>query len=56
MKMYTHEAGVRELERLLRTLFLRIFRKDILSGSKQKVLITRGKIRESQIHREALGK
>ncbi|MGO9572190.1 MAG: S16 family serine protease, partial [Desulfomonilaceae bacterium] len=47
IKTYTHEAGVRELERLLRTLFLRIFRKEILSGSKQKVLITRGKIRES---------
>ncbi len=47
IKTYTHEAGVRELERLLRTLFLRLFRKEILSGSKRKVLITRASIRES---------
>lgn len=29
---YTYEAGVRELERLIRTLFLRIQRKEILTG------------------------
>ena len=46
IKTYTHEAGVRELERLMRTLFLRIFRKEILPGLKQKVLITRNEIRE----------
>jgi ATP-dependent Lon protease len=46
IKTYTHEAGVRELERLIRTLFLRIFRKEILPGLKQKVLITRNEIRE----------
>ena len=37
IKTYTHEAGVRELERLMRTLFLRIFRKEILTGLKQTV-------------------
>jgi len=46
IKTYTHEAGVRELERLIRTLFLRIFRKEILTGLKQKVLITRNEIRD----------
>jgi endopeptidase La len=46
IKTYTHEAGVRELERLIRTLFLRVFRKEILTGLREKVLITRNMIRE----------
>ncbi len=32
VRSYTYEAGVRELERLIRTLFLRIQRKEILTG------------------------
>ena len=46
IKTYTHEPGVRELERIIRTLFLRIFRKEILSNRNASVHITREKIRE----------
>jgi len=46
IKNFTHEAGVRELERLVRTLFLRIFRKEILVGEEQAIAITREKIEE----------
>ena len=45
IKTYTHEPGVRELERIIRTLFLRIFRKEILSKGASSVLITREKIK-----------
>jgi ATP-dependent Lon protease len=46
IRTYTYEAGVRELERLIRTLFLRIQRKEILGQGMRSVLITRGKIKE----------
>lgn len=46
IKTYTHEPGVRELERILRTLLLRIFRKEILSGNVPQVLITREKLKQ----------
>lgn len=45
IKTYTYEAGVRELERIVRTLFLRIFRKEILTGHVPDVRITREKIK-----------
>lgn len=41
VKRYTREAGVRELERIIRSLFLRIFRKDILTGHASVVTIDR---------------
>ncbi len=46
VRSYTHEAGVRELERIIRTLFIRILRKEILSGKAQSVIIDRQKIIE----------
>ncbi|MFZ2446924.1 MAG: S16 family serine protease [Syntrophobacteraceae bacterium] len=46
IRNYTFEAGVRELERIIRTLFLRIQRKEILTGGQPSVLVTRGKIKE----------
>jgi len=46
IKTYTHEPGVRELERIIRTLFLRIFRKEILSKGASSVQITREKIKQ----------
>jgi len=45
IKTYTREAGVRELERVIRTLFLRIFRKEILTGAQSSVTITRGTVK-----------
>jgi endopeptidase La len=45
VKTYTYEAGVRELERIVRTLFLRIFRKEILTGLVPRVRVTREKIK-----------
>ncbi len=44
IKSYTHEPGVRELERVIRTLFMRILRKEILTGKAQSVKINRQKI------------
>ncbi|MGD8984349.1 MAG: AAA family ATPase [Desulfobacteraceae bacterium] len=41
IKTYTHEPGVRELERIIRTLFLRSLRKDILISRKHARKITR---------------
>ena len=41
-----YEAGVRELERIIRTLFLRIQRKEILTGGQPYVRVTRGKKKE----------
>jgi len=46
IKTYTHEAGVRELERIIRTLLLRIFRKEILASGASSVQITRERIKE----------
>ncbi len=46
VKTYTYEAGVRELERLIRTLFLRIMRKEILTGEQVSVKITRERIKQ----------
>lgn len=46
VRNYTYEAGVRELERVIRTLFLRIQRKEILNKGKASVRITREKIKE----------
>ncbi len=43
---FTSEPGVRDLERVLRTLFLRTHRKEILGGGKRSVCLTRKKIRE----------
>ena len=45
VKTYTHEPGVRELERIIRTLFLRIMRKEILTGRKRSVVVNREKIK-----------
>jgi len=46
IKNYTFEAGVRDFERVLRTLFLRIHRKEILDRGMESVRITQEKIRE----------
>lgn len=46
VKTYTHEAGVRELERMIRTLFLRIMRKEILGQDRQPVTVTRETVKE----------
>jgi ATP-dependent Lon protease len=46
IKTYTHEAGVRELERIIRALFLRIMRKDVLSKNAHGLRVTREKIKQ----------
>ncbi len=46
VRNYTHEAGVRELERAIRTLFLRIQRKEILGKGVSSFCITRESIKE----------
>jgi ATP-dependent Lon protease len=46
IRTYTTEAGVRDLERALRTLFLRIHRKEILTGGNRSVRITMRKVKE----------
>lgn len=46
VREYTYEAGVRDLERLLRTLFFRIQRKELVDGAPRPVWITRQKIKE----------
>ena len=46
IKTYTYEAGVRQLERIIRTLFLRIFRKEILMNGRKAVQIDREKIKQ----------
>ncbi len=46
VKNYTYEAGVRELERVIRTLFLRIQRKEVLGKGRYGIRITREKIKE----------
>lgn len=45
IKTYTYEPGVRQLERIIRTLFLRIFRKEILRGGRKAVRIDREMIK-----------
>ncbi|WP_448384586.1 S16 family serine protease [Desulfosoma sp.] len=46
VREYTYEAGVRDLERILRTLFFRIQRKELADGGPRPVWITRQKIKE----------
>jgi endopeptidase La len=46
IKTYTYEPGVRELERIIRTLFLRVLRKEILSDEERSVVISREKIKQ----------
>ncbi|MCE5336843.1 MAG: AAA family ATPase [Desulfobacteraceae bacterium] len=46
IRSYTYEAGVRELERIIRTLLLRMQRKEILTGDRASVRISREKIKE----------
>lgn len=43
---YTFEAGVRDLERIIRTLFLRVQRKDIMGRGMKHVRITMDRIRQ----------
>lgn len=38
IKNYTHEAGVRELERIIRTLFLRAMRKEVMVSGQRSVI------------------
>jgi endopeptidase La len=45
IKTYTYEAGVRQLERIIRTLFLRVFRKEILMMGRKAVQIDRQTIK-----------
>ena len=46
IRTYTYEPGVRQLERVIRTLFLRLFRKEILMKGRKTVLIERGTIKK----------
>ncbi|MBW2110085.1 MAG: AAA family ATPase [Deltaproteobacteria bacterium] len=46
IKTYTHEPGVRELERIIRTLFLRLLRKEILARGQPSVRVTREVIKQ----------
>ncbi len=46
IRIYTYEAGVRELERIIRTLFLRIQRKELLDRENQSIRITRERIKQ----------
>ncbi len=46
IRSYTYEAGVRELERIIRTLFLRLQRKEILGRGLQAVQVSRARIKE----------
>jgi len=46
IKTYTYEPGVRQLERIIRTLFLRLFRKEILMEGGQAAKITRSSIKQ----------
>jgi ATP-dependent Lon protease len=45
IRNYTHEAGVRQLALVLRTLFLRLHRRDVLETGVQQVVITRALIK-----------
>ncbi len=46
IRTYTYEAGVRQLERVIRTLFLRVFRKEILMKGRKTVRIDREMIKK----------
>lgn len=46
IRTYTYEAGVRELERIIRTLFLRLQRKEILGRGQRAVQVNRERIKE----------
>ncbi|MBN2060517.1 MAG: AAA family ATPase [Deltaproteobacteria bacterium] len=46
IKTYTYEAGVRQLERIIRTLFLRVFRKQIMMGDQKSVQLDREMIKK----------
>ena len=46
IRTYTYEAGVRELERIIRTLFLRLQRKEIMGRGERAVQISRERIKE----------
>ena len=46
IRTYTYEAGVRELERIIRTLFLRLQRKEILGRGQRAVQVSRERIKE----------
>jgi endopeptidase La len=46
IRSHTFEAGVRDLERIIRTLFLRVHRKEILGSGKHFVRLTKERIRE----------
>lgn len=46
VREYTYEAGVRDLERILRSLFFRIQRKELADGAPKPMWITRQKIKE----------
>ncbi|MFZ2448074.1 MAG: S16 family serine protease [Syntrophobacteraceae bacterium] len=43
---YTFEAGVRDLERIIRTLYLRVQRKEIMGEGKRSVTLTLGRIQK----------
>jgi len=45
IKEYTYEAGVRQLERVIRTVFLRALRREVLSGKSTTVHLNRQHIR-----------
>lgn len=44
---WTHEAGVRRLEQVLRTLFLRVHRREILEGTAERVVVSRGVVKRT---------
>ncbi len=46
IRNYTHEAGVRQLEVMLRTLFLRVQRREIFDQGKARAIITHQMIRQ----------
>lgn len=46
IRNYTFEAGVRDLERIIRTLFLRVQRKEIMGEGKRDVKLTLGKVKK----------
>jgi len=46
IRNYTFEAGVRDLERVLRTLFLRVHRKEILARGEPSIAINRERIKD----------
>jgi ATP-dependent Lon protease len=47
IQTYTHEAGVRQLEQVLRTLLLRLQRRLLLEGDEERVVLSRGLVKRS---------